>query len=257
MWFRSHTSTYTHIIICLFLLVLLASLASGTACRQQKAEKTEQVTAPAAYDEARGEMVKDQIQARGITDPRVIAAMLKVRRELFVPVEYRQLAYGDMPLPIGEDQTISQPYIVALMTARLDLSGDLKVLEIGTGSGYQAAVLAEIAKEVYTIEIVESLGKRAEDLLRTLGYSNIKVKIGDGYEGWPEYAPFDRIIVTCAPTAIPQPLIDQLADGGLMVIPVGTAESQYLYRVRKHAGKVETEEIIPVRFVPLTGPHAG
>ena len=202
-------------------------------------------------------MVREQIEARGITDTQVTAAMLKVERHLFVPEEYRSLAYEDTPLPIGDGQTISQPYIVALMTEELDLSPDLKVLEVGTGSGYQAAVLAEIVKGVYTIEIVESLGKRAEDLLRALGYSNVNVKIGDGYEGWPEYAPFDRIIVTCAPTAIPQPLVDQLADGGLMVIPVGPAESQYLYRVRKRSGKVETEEIIPVRFVPLTGPHAG
>ena len=252
MWFKSHTSTYSHILICLALVVLaaFALVAAGPSCRQKTA-------APGGYDQARKAMVRDQIEARGITDPRVIASMLKVERHLFVPEEYRPFAYDDTPLPIGDGQTISQPYIVALMTEELDLGPDLKVLEIGTGSGYQAAVLAEMVKEVYTIEIVEPLGKRAEELLLALGYSNVKVKIGDGYEGWPEYAPFDRIIVTCAPTAIPQPLIEQLADRGLMVIPVGPVESQYLYRVRKHAGKVETEEIIPVRFVPLTGPHAG
>jgi protein-L-isoaspartate(D-aspartate) O-methyltransferase len=182
--------------------------------------------------------------------------MLKVERHRFVPDAYRDLAYEDTPLPIGEDQTISQPYIVALMSEELDLEPADRVLEVGTGSGYQAAILAEMVGEVYTIEIVEPLGLRAGDLLRTLGYSGVKVKIGDGYEGWAEYAPFDKIMVTCAPTDIPQPLVDQLKPGGLMIIPVGAADSQFLYRVRKGPGGVETEEIIPVRFVPLTGPHA-
>jgi protein-L-isoaspartate(D-aspartate) O-methyltransferase len=204
----------------------------------------------------RRSMVEDQIVARGISDQRVVQAMLKVERHRFVPDAYRDLAYEDTPLPIGEDQTISQPYIVALMSEELDLEPADRVLEVGTGSGYQAAILAEMVGEVYTIEIVEPLGLRAGDLLRTLGYSGVKVKIGDGYEGWAEYAPFDKIMVTCAPTDIPQPLVDQLKPGGLMIIPVGAADSQFLYRVRKGPGGVETEEIIPVRFVPLTGPHA-
>lgn len=201
-------------------------------------------------------MVTEQIAGRGVTDPEVLAAMLKVPRHAFVPAPYTGEAYGDHPLPIGGEQTISQPYIVALMTEELDLGPTDRVLEVGTGSGYQAAVLAEIAAEVYTIEIIDFLGLRAEEVLRSLGYANVWVKIGDGYEGWPEHAPFDKVIVTCAPTEIPEPLVAQLRDGGVMVIPVGEAGSQYLYRVRKQAGRVETERVTPVLFVPLTGPHA-
>ncbi len=207
-------------------------------------------------DEARKRMVEKQIIARGIKDERVIGAMLKVPRHLFIPQKYYHYAYSDSPVPIGYGQTISQPYIVALMTEELNLSSTDKVLEIGTGSGYQAAILAELAKEVYTIEIIEPLAREAEDRLKKLGYDNIKVKAGDGYLGWPEYAPFDRIIVTCAPTEIPKPLVDQLKEGGVMVIPVGSAGFQYLYRVKKVMGEMETEKIVPVSFVPLTGPHA-
>jgi protein-L-isoaspartate(D-aspartate) O-methyltransferase len=201
-------------------------------------------------------MVESQIVARGVEDQRVIQAMLKVPRHEFIPEEYSQYAYYDSPVPIGYGQTISQPYIVALMTEELSLSTADRVLEVGTGSGYQAAVLAEIVREVFTIEIVEPLGREAEQRLRDLGYDNIKVKIGDGYEGWEEYAPYDRVIVTCAPTDIPRPLIEQMKEGGIMVIPVGSAGFQYLYRVKKYMGDAETEKIIPVSFVPLTGPHA-
>ncbi|MDD4052492.1 MAG: protein-L-isoaspartate(D-aspartate) O-methyltransferase [candidate division Zixibacteria bacterium] len=197
-------------------------------------------------------MVESQLKGRDITDKRVLAAMEKVERHRFVPVDEQSAAYEDHPLPIGEGQTISQPYIVALMTQLLRLKGNEKVLEIGTGSGYQAAVLAELAGEVYTIEIIEPLGKAAEVRLKEMGYINVSVRIGDGYLGWPEKAPFDGIIVTCAPDKIPQPLIDQLADGGRMVIPVGTY-AQELVLVEKKAGKITRKNVIPVVFVPMTG----
>jgi protein-L-isoaspartate(D-aspartate) O-methyltransferase len=190
----------------------------------------------------REKMVETQIKARGVKDPRVLSAMLKIERHRCVPEEYLNSAYSDQPLPIGEGQTISQPYIVALMTELLEIKGDEKVLEIGTGSGYQAAVLAELAKEVYTIEIIESLASTAEKRLSELGYQNIKVKAGDGYLGWPEAAPFDAIMVTAAPDHIPQPLI----------VPVGTY-AQELKKIVKRSGKIETTDIIPVVFVPMTG----
>jgi protein-L-isoaspartate(D-aspartate) O-methyltransferase len=176
--------------------------------------------------------------------------MRKVKRHLFVPLIYRPLAYADSPLPIGMDQTISQPYIVALMTELLHLKGNEKVLEIGTGSGYQAAILAELAREVYTIEILEPLARRAEKMLTELNYRNIHVKIGDGFLGWPEQAPFDAIIVTCAPEEIPAPLIEQLAEGGRLVIPVGV-HWQNLKLVQKTEGNLITKDIIPVSFVPM------
>jgi len=204
------------------------------------------------YKTMREMMVETQIKARGVNDPRVLAAMLKVERHLFVPKDLHPTAYSDQPLPIEEGQTISQPYIVALMTELLDLKGDEKVLEIGTGSGYQAAILAELAKEVYTIEIIEKLATSAEKLLLDLGYKNIKVKAGDGYLGWPEAAPFDAIIVTCAPDHIPKPLMDQLREGGRMVIPVGEF-TQELKKIVKRGGKLETTNVIPVIFVPMTG----
>lgn len=204
------------------------------------------------YETMRERMVETQIKARGVKDPRVLAAMLKVERHLFVPRDLHPTAYSDQPLPIGEGQTISQPYIVALMTELLDLKGDEKVLEVGTGSGYQAAILAELAKEVYTIEIIEKLATSAEKLLLDLGYKNIKVKAGDGYLGWPEATPFDAIIVTCAPDHIPTPLRDQLKEGGRMVIPVGEF-TQELKKIVKRGGKLETTNVIPVIFVPMTG----
>lgn len=204
------------------------------------------------YKTMRERMVETQIKARGVKDPRVLAAMLKIERHLFVPRDLHPNAYSDQPLPIGEGQTISQPYIVALMTELLDLKGDDKVLEVGTGSGYQAAILAELAKEVYSIEIIEKLATSAERLLLDLGYKNIKVKAGDGYLGWPEAAPFDAIIVTCAPDHIPRPLMDQLKEGGRMVIPVGEL-TQELKKIVKRGSKLETINVIPVIFVPMTG----
>jgi len=208
------------------------------------------------FDRQRDEMVTKQIQARGIKDVRVIAAMRKVKRHLFMPAYLRPKAYGDHPLPIGEGQTISQPYIVALMTELLELKGNDKVLEIGTGSGYQAAVLAELTDEVYTIEILRPLAERAESLLKDLGYENIRVRYADGFLGWPEQAPFDAIIVTCAPENIPAPLIEQLAEGGRLVIPVGT-NWQELKLVKKINGKIAVANIIPVRFVPMVRDKAG
>ncbi|RLD17690.1 MAG: hypothetical protein DRI36_03190 [Caldiserica bacterium] len=208
------------------------------------------------YKMLRERMVKEQIIARGVKDKKVLDAMLKVPREEFVPESERKYAYGDYPLSIGCGQTISQPYIVALMTELLELKKDDRVLEIGTGSGYQAAILAEIAKEVYTIEIIPELSKRAQRVLEKLGYKNIKFKIGDGFLGWKEYAPFDKIIVTCAPKEIPQPLIVQLKNGGKLVIPVGE-EFQELKVIEKRKGKIIEKNVIPVRFVPMLGIDMG
>jgi len=189
-----------------------------------------------------------------VRDPAVLKAMRRVPRHLFVPEQYRREAYRNAPLVIGYNQTISQPYIVAHMTELLDLKPQHKILEIGTGSGYQAAVLAELCNHVYTVEIVPPLGRNAEKLLKELGYQ-VDVRIGDGYEGWPEAAPFDRIIVTCAPDDIPQPLIDQLARGGRMVIPVGKqTQTQYMVMLKKdQKGHVSRKRYYPVRFVPMTG----
>jgi protein-L-isoaspartate(D-aspartate) O-methyltransferase len=204
------------------------------------------------YKVMREKMVETQIKGRGVKDPHVLSALLKVERHRFVPEEYLNSAYFDQPLPIGEGQTISQPYIVALMTELLELKENEKVLEIGTGSGYQAAILAELAKEVYTIEIIESLASMAENRLLELGYQNIRVKTGDGYLGWPEAAPFDAIIITAAPDHIPKPLIEQLKEGGRMVVPVGSY-TQELKKIVKRSGKIETTDIISVIFVPMTG----
>ena len=201
------------------------------------------------FAEAKAKLIKSL--SYEIRDERVLAAMSKVPRELFVLSEKQQLAYEDIPLSIGSGQTISQPLIVAIMTEALELSGSEKVLEIGTGSGYQAAVLAELAGQVYSIEIVASLGETAKSVLQQLGYTNVHVKIGDGYQGWPEQAPFDAIIVTCAPTHIPQPLKNQLAEGGKLVIPVGGSGHQELVLLTKRQGKIEHQKIIPVRFVPM------
>lgn len=204
------------------------------------------------YKSQRELMVENQIAQRGITNELVLKAMRIVPRHLLVPEKIRSYAYEDRPLPIGEGQTISQPYIVAYMTELIEPSPEMKVLEIGTGSGYQAAVLAEIVKEVYTIEIMEGLGKRAERDLKSMGYKNIYVRIGDGYKGWPEKAPFDAIIVTAAPEEIPQPLMDQLAEGGIMVIPVGQeGKVQKMALARKVKGKIKTSYLSNVMFVPF------
>lgn len=203
------------------------------------------------FAKQRDRMVREQIEKRGVKDPDVLAAMQAVERHRFVPGRWRHRAYTDSPLPIGEGQTISQPYIVALMTEALDLETDEKVLEVGTGSGYQAAVLAQICDHVYSIEINEKLGKRAKDLLSESGYGNVHVKIGDGYKGWPEHSPFDGIIVTCAPADIPKPLKEQLAEGGRLVIPVGGGSFQKLVVLTKRDGDWDKRTIAPVRFVPM------
>jgi protein-L-isoaspartate(D-aspartate) O-methyltransferase len=199
-------------------------------------------------------MVREQIESRGITNAQVLAAMRKVPRHEFVPADWAERAYDDNPLPIGYDQTISQPYIVALMTELAQLSPQSKVLEVGTGSGYQAAILAEIVGEVYSIEIIEPLAASAAERLARLGYKNVHVKHGDGYLGWPEQAPFDAIIVTAGPDHVPPPLIEQLRTGGRMVIPVGQLPGQQsLWLIEKAAdGTIIQSQIIPVAFVPLT-----
>ena len=200
----------------------------------------------------RTRMVDRQLAGRDIVDTTVLDAMRAVPRHRFVLESYQDRAYADQPLPIGEDQTISQPYIVGLMTQLLDPQPGDTVLEIGTGSGYQAAVLAELVAHVYTIEIVDVLAKRADSTLQELGYTNISVKAGDGYRGWPEHAPFDGIIVTAAPDHVPQPLVDQLADGGHLVIPVGDAHQELRVLTRK-GDNVTERTVTPVRFVPMTG----
>lgn len=207
------------------------------------------------YREAREAMVTEQLErpGRDISDPRVLAAMRTVPRHELVPENVRRLAYADRPLPIGHRQTISQPFIVAFMTEQLHPELSDRVLEIGTGSGYQAAVLAELVDEVYTIEIVEPLAHRATADLARLGYENIHVRAGDGYLGWPEAAPFDAIIVTCAPEDIPTPLVEQLAEGGRMIIPVGPDGGvQELVLLEKRDGKMKQRDILAVRFVPMT-----
>ena len=200
-------------------------------------------------------MVERQLRPRGIDDSRTLRAMAKVPREKFVAKELQARAYEDRPLPIGYGQTISQPFIVAFMTQELKPKPTDRILEVGTGSGYQAAVLAELVAEVYTIEIVKPLAESAEVRLRELGYKNVHVKAGDGYKGWREHAPFDAIIVTAAPDHVPQPLVEQLKEGGRMIIPVGKTFAQELYLLEKRGGVVKQTAVIPVKFVPLTREH--
>ena len=206
-----------------------------------------------SYENQRKIMVEDQIKRRGVKDVGVLKAVQKVEREKFVPEKYRDLAYSDNPLPIGHQQTISQPYIVAYMTEHLQVSKSHNVLEIGTGSGYQAAILAELAHHVFTIEIIPKLAESAEKVLMELAYENITVRTGDGYKGWPEEAPFDRIMVTAAPNEIPEKLVEQLAPNGRMILPVGgSIFAQYLWLVQKDKeGIVTKEKILAVRFVPM------
>jgi len=231
-------------------LTLIICFISILECRQNN-NKIRQTTSYNTFKEERKLMVEEQIKKRGIKDSTIIKAFLKVPRHRFVPIKYRKMAYKDHPLPIGEGQTISQPYIVAYMTQILNLSKTDKVLEIGTGSGYQAAILGELSDSIYTIEIITSLGNRASRLLQEMGYSNIKVKIGDGYQGWEEYAPFDAIIVTCAPTEIPNALKNQLKEGGRIIIPVGSLYYQNLVYLRKVNNQIKEEKVFPVRFVPM------
>jgi protein-L-isoaspartate(D-aspartate) O-methyltransferase len=228
------------------LVIVLAAIVFGFAGCGAASDTTNDFAA------ARRDMIKTQLKDRGISDQRLLQAFEKVERHRFVDASLQSEAYDDHPLPIGEGQTISQPYIVAIMTEILKLDSTDKVLEIGTGSGYQAAILGKLAREVYTIEIVAPLGRAAETRLKQMGYTNIVVRIGDGYRGWPEKAPFDAIIVTCAPPNIPQPLIDQLAEGGRMVVPVGT-DWQELVLLEKKKGRLTETRVLPVRFVPMTG----
>jgi protein-L-isoaspartate(D-aspartate) O-methyltransferase len=225
-----------------FLLIFLVVISPSCVSQNKSSED---------FYKEREQMVNDQIKGRGISDTRVLHAMTKVPRHLFVPESFTERAYDDIPLPIGLNQTISQPYIVALMTEVLRLKATDRVLEIGTGSGYQAAILAEICDSVYTIDIFELLADRARKTLNQLGYKNIMVKHGDGYHGWPEHAPFDAIIVTCAPTRIPQPLKDQLAEEGRMIIPVGESNVQQLILLVKKSGRILEKAVIPVMFVPM------
>lgn len=210
-------------------------------------------TARDAFEAARNRMVDEEIVAAGVKNPRVIAAMRATPRHEFMPIRERRYAYYDMALPIGEGQTISPPFIVAFMTEQIDPQPTDKVLEIGTGSGYQAAVLSPLVDEVYTIEIVESLGREAARRLERLGYENVHAKIGDGFKGWAEHAPFDKIIVTCSPESVPKPLVDQLVEGGLMVVPVGQRYQQVMYRFVKKNGKLEAQPLQATLFVPMTG----
>jgi len=203
-----------------------------------------------ALDGMREKMLEEQIIARGVTDKNVLGAMSRVKRHLFVPENLITSAYGDYPLPIGYGQTISQPYIVAYMTEQIQPKEGMKVLEIGTGCGYQAAVLGEIVKEVYSVEIIEALADSARERLKKLGHNNVHVKYGDGYKGWEEYAPFDAIVITAAPPKIPEKLIDQLKMGGRMIVPVGSFR-QELCLIEKTPGGINKKTLLPVRFVPM------
>jgi protein-L-isoaspartate(D-aspartate) O-methyltransferase len=217
----------------------------GCGARDRPAERSD-------WEIRRADMVADQIVARGVRDARVLAAMRTVERHLFVPEHAAPLAYEDQPLSIGYEQTISQPFVVAFMSEAAEVRPDDRVLEIGTGSGYQAAVLAHLAREVYSIEIVEPLATSAAERLARLGYDAVRVRHGDGYAGWPAAAPFDVILLTAAPREIPQPLIDQLGPGGRLIAPVG-GRDQDLVRLRRTATGIEREELLFVRFVPMTG----
>jgi protein-L-isoaspartate(D-aspartate) O-methyltransferase len=232
----------THPLCARFLAAILAYGAAGTGVDQDVR----------GWDAQRARMVDEQLRARDIHNARVLDAMRAVPRHLFVPELQRARAYTDSPLPIGLEQTISQPYIVAFMTQALELEPGHRVLEIGTGSGYQAAVLSLLAKDVYSIEILAPLAERARTTLADLGYRNIRVRTGNGYLGWPEYAPYDRIMVTAAPDEVPPALVQQLKVGGLMAIPVGTANQELLILRRTVTG-TETLRTLPVRFVPMTG----
>ncbi len=230
-------------IVVPFLLQVLAS-----SCGSEPAPEID-------FTAARKRMVEEQLAApgRGIKNRRVIEAMSNVPRHEFVPEAMRRDAYCDGPLPIGYEQTISQPYIVAFMTEYVDPQPTDRVLEIGTGSGYQAAVLSRLVAEVYSVEIIEPLAQRAEADLKRLGFENVKVRAGDGYKGWAEHAPFDVVIVTCAPDHIPEPLVQQLKEGGRMIIPVGPFNNQQLHLLRKRGGGIVRESVLAVRFVPMTG----
>jgi protein-L-isoaspartate(D-aspartate) O-methyltransferase len=239
-------------ILCLICLIVGGSGCSANRVQLQKGCQNSPMTDIEKLTKLRERMVQDQLQERDIRDARVLAAMKKVPRHEFVPEELIDSAYEDGALPLKLGQTISQPYIVAYMTQALNLQGTERVLEIGTGSGYQAAILAELVQDVYTIEIIPQLHSDAESILFKLGYRNIHLRVGDGYLGWPEQAPFDRIIVTAAPLEIPQPLLDQLKEGGRLIIPIGSI-TQELVVFEKTKNGISRHSSIPVRFVPMTG----
>jgi protein-L-isoaspartate(D-aspartate) O-methyltransferase len=231
-----------------FGLALVVAIGAGLFTDQSlKAQAPLQIRA------AREKLVNQIVAGGDLQNPRVIASLRATPRHEFIPLADRRMAYYDMSLPIGFQQTISSPFIVGFMTEVLDPQPEDRVLEIGTGSGYQAAILSPLVKEVYTIEIIEPLAQRAERTLRRLGYANVQVRAGDGYQGWPERAPFDKIIVTCSPDRVPKALVEQLADGGRMVIPVGERHQQTLYLYRKVEGKLESEPLRPTLFVPMLG----
>ena len=230
------------LIIILLTIAVLAYIAKPLSCSDRNRE---------SWEAQRLKLVAG-LKSKGITDEAVLNAMSKVPRHLFVPENMRSLSYNDHPLPIGQKQTISQPYIVAFMCQALELTGKEKVLEIGTGSGYHAAVMSLISETIYTIEIIPELGNRAARTLNSLGYENVKVKVGDGYRGWPEFAPFDAVILTAAPPEIPQPLLDQMKVGGRLIAPVGKMW-QELVLVRRDKDGYHEKELLPVRFVPMTG----
>ena len=244
------------ILISVVLPLMLGSLAVCQPTRPARDSSSVRESAQDRHARERARMVAEQLRARGIRDRRVLAAMARVPRHQFVPAPYRELAYADHPLPIGFEQTISQPYIVAYMTEVARVSPGERVLEIGTGSGYQAAILAELAREVYTVEIVPELASRARTQLGALGYTNVHVRTGDGYAGWREHAPYHAIVVTAAPDHVPPALVEQLAVGGRMVIPVGAGE-QEMRVISKTARGVVEQTTIPVRFVPLVRPDTG
>jgi protein-L-isoaspartate(D-aspartate) O-methyltransferase len=237
------------LIIAVVLVFVIIRISSNRVLEGKNESKEEN-----EFSFERKAMVKNQLKSRGIEDKRVLEVMGRIPRHLFVGEEYRDKAYGDHPLPIGYGQTISQPYIVALMTESLELSGNEKVLEIGTGSGYQAAVLSKIVQKVYTIEIVKELAEQAKERLRNLGYENIEVKNADGYFGWEEHSPYDAIMITCAADHIPKPLLDQLKDGGKLIVPLGSIRYyQTLTLITKKGDDLEIKHITGVRFVPMTG----
>ena len=234
---------------------ILAFPAATIVCQRSPPDQDSAVSSSQpedSYRQARESMVRQQIAARGVRDQRVLEAMRKVPRHFFVPAAMQFFAYMDTPLPIGHEQTISQPYIVGFMTEALALKPGDRVLEVGTGSGYQAAVLSLLVQEVYSIEIVEPLATEAARRLQRLGYSNVKVRAGDGYQGWPDAGPFDAIMVTAAPDHVPRPLLDQLAVGGRLILPVGR-DIQTLTRIHRTRTGFKKEELLPVRFVPMTG----
>jgi len=239
--------------LSLIIIFIVIQLGSTNLAQSQQSQLQSSNISKQWSDKANS-MVKYQIEKRGITNTDVLQVMRNTPRHLFVPPALSTMAYDDYPLPIGEEQTISQPYIVALMTDLLDLKGNEKILEIGTGSGYQAAVLSQLVDSVYTIEIVESLANTAKKRLDNLNYKNVVVKHGDGYKGWPSLAPFDAIIVTAAPEKVPQTLIDQLKIGGCIVIPVGDKLQELQLITKSSSNKIKRKTVIPVRFVPMVHP---